>query len=75
MNQKVLYENNMFWKVFDHGIKDEVQIPGTPIKFEGSMDDVRCSAPVLGEHSAEILKSALYYDDNMIEELKEKNII
>lgn len=73
--QKVLYENNMFWKVFDHGIKDEVQIPGTPIKFEGSMDDVRCSAPVLGEHSAEILKSALYYDDNMIEELKEKNII
>lgn len=49
-----LKERNMLWNVYDSGIAQEIDIPGSPIKFHGAEDCVQKSAPLLGEDSEEV---------------------
>lgn len=71
----LIRDNSMLWTVHDHGIDADIQIPGTPIKFIGSKDDVECSAPLLGEHTEEILKDYMDMDEQAIASLKARNVI
>lgn len=73
--QEIIKDRNMLWEVHDHGIDEDIKIPGTPIKFHGSKDDIESSAPVVGEHTAEILSEMLSYSDDEIQTLKENHVI
>lgn len=61
--QDILRQRNMLWKVRDTGIGEEVEVPGTPIKMHGCVDQVMRSAPVVGEHTDTILRDVLHMDE------------
>lgn len=58
----------------DHPVSGKLKVPGIPIKLSHTPGDIRRTSPGLGEHTDEILKEILYYDDNKIRELKKENI-
>lgn len=47
-----------FWKTVDHPTEGKLRTPAFPINFSETPADIRRHAPVLGEHSVEILKEA-----------------
>jgi crotonobetainyl-CoA:carnitine CoA-transferase CaiB-like acyl-CoA transferase len=49
--------------------KDEIPIPGMPIKFDTSEDPEITQSPKVGEHTSEVLKTICNYSDARIEEL------
>lgn len=53
----------------------KVKFPGNPIKLSQTPPDTSTRAPMLGEHTEEILKNILCYNDETIKSLKQKNII
>lgn len=50
------------------------QIPNTPVKMTKTQGGIRAPAPLLGEHTEEILK-AFGYSEAAIQDLEEKNVI
>ena len=46
----------------EHPQAGSVKTLGSPVKFHGSPSGVRCAAPMLGQHSREILREAGYSD-------------
>ena len=58
----------------DHPIEGKLKVPGIPIKLSETPGDIRMTSPLLGQHTEEILKELLNYDDAKIEELKKDNI-
>lgn len=59
-----------FWKSIDHPTEGKLRTPAFPIAFSESPADIRRHAPVLGEHSVEILKEA-GLDDSAIDAMIE----
>ncbi|MBF8984212.1 CoA transferase [Lutibacter sp. B2] len=57
-----------------HPVAGTLKIPGIPIKLSATPGDIRMPAPILGEHTDEILKELLSYDDANISKLREENI-
>jgi crotonobetainyl-CoA:carnitine CoA-transferase CaiB-like acyl-CoA transferase len=57
-----------------HG-RDEIPVPGLPIKFAGSEDPEVIPAPLLGEHTDEILAEMLGYDEERIADLRERDAL
>lgn len=49
--------------------RDEIPVPGMPIKFSGSEDPEVVPAPDLGEHTSEVLKELADYSDEELAEL------
>ena len=47
-----------FWKSMDHPTEGKLKTPAFPISFSESPADIRRHAPVLGEHTVEILQEA-----------------
>lgn len=64
---------NMLIEV-DHPVAGKIRIPGNPIKLSDSVDKVQRPAPVLGQHSEEVLQQ-LGYSAERIAGLKNKHII
>lgn len=58
----------------DHPVEGKLKVPGIPIKLSETPGDIRMTSPLLGQHTEEILKELLNYDDKKIEELKKENI-
>ncbi len=58
----------------DHPVAGKLKMAGIPIKLSDTPGKIRRSAPVLGEHTEEILRELLDYDDEKINSLKDKNI-
>lgn len=52
--------------------REEVPVPGMPIKFDGSADPDVTQAPLLGEHTAEVLAELTDYDSERIERFLEE---
>ena len=50
------------------------KVPGTPIKFSRTPSEVKDAAPLLGQHTNEILKS-IGYSDSQINKFKQAGII
>lgn len=72
---ELIKSRNMLWTVHDHGIGEDILIPGTPIKFHGSEDEARFSAPVLGENTKEILIDLVGYSEKKIKQLQKDAVI
>ena len=59
----------------DHPVVGAVRYPGNPLKLSATPPRVYRRAPLLGEHSAEILKERLGYSDSDIAQLKDNGVI
>ena len=59
----------------EHPIAGTIQLVGSPIHLSETPAQVRFPAPLLGQHSAEILKSVLNYSPEHIEALKREKVI
>jgi crotonobetainyl-CoA:carnitine CoA-transferase CaiB-like acyl-CoA transferase len=57
-----------------HG-RDEIPVPGLPIKFAGADDPDVVPAPLLGEHTDEVLAELLGYDEERIAALREQDAL
>lgn len=51
--------------------KDEIPVPGRPIKFSAADDPAITPAPALGEHTVEVLKEVAGYSDDQISALRD----
>jgi crotonobetainyl-CoA:carnitine CoA-transferase CaiB-like acyl-CoA transferase len=58
-----------------HARLGPMQVLGRPIKFPGSVQAPLEAPPVLGQHTAEILRRELNYPDEKIRDLSERGII
>lgn len=53
----------------------QVKIAGSPFRMSNTPGQVYSHAPLLGEHSIEVLRDVLKYSDDSIRVLREKNVI
>lgn len=74
-SQEVLRKRNMLWKIKDTGIGEEIEIPGTPIKMHGCQDKPMRAAPLVGEHTEDLLKNTLHMDARSIDSLRDEGVI
>jgi CoA:oxalate CoA-transferase len=59
----------------DQPVAGKMRIAGSPIRLSETPGEVRFPAPLLGQHSAEILKDLLGLSGEEIEQLREEGII
>lgn len=59
----------------DHPTIGNMRIQGVPVKFTETPGSVDTPAPLLGQHTDEVLKDILGFSDEKISELREKNVI
>lgn len=59
----------------NHPEAGRLMIPGVPIKFSATPAAVSCPAPILGEHTGEILETLLNMGKAEIAELKNKEVL
>lgn len=59
----------------EHPVAGKLKMPGVPIKLSDTPGSVRTPAPILGQHTEEILKEVLGYDDEKIQSLRNSNAL
>ena len=59
----------------EHPAAGTVRMVGRPIKFPGMTQTPLTASPLLGQHTAEVLRQQLGLDDGMIEQLRRDGII
>ncbi|XP_055375249.1 succinate--hydroxymethylglutarate CoA-transferase [Condylostylus longicornis] len=62
-------------KELDHLMDGKVKVVGPPVVYEIAENNARTAPPILGQHTSEILKNVLGYDDIEIKNLKNKQIV
>ena len=60
---------------YEHPEVGKVRLPGNPIKMDGMMEAISNPAPLLGEHTEELLKSLLHLSPKQVKELKDSGAI
>ena len=60
---------------YEHPEVGKVRLPGNPIKMDGMKEAISKPAPLLGEHTEELLKTILKLNSNEVDELKESGVI
>jgi formyl-CoA transferase len=73
LNDPHLREREMVVTI-DHPVRGKFTMPGCPVKLEDSPVEVK-SAPLLGQHNAEVYRQMLGLGDTDLEELKQQGII
>jgi len=58
-----------------HPTAGTIRMAGLPVKFSGTPASIRLAPPLLGQHTAEVLRSWLRLDDSAIDDLKSKGVI
>ena len=58
-----------------HPALGALKLIGTPFKFSGTPTSVRCAPPTLGQHTDEILRDELGYDEARIAGLRQDKVI
>ncbi|OGQ51685.1 MAG: formyl-CoA transferase [Deltaproteobacteria bacterium RIFCSPLOWO2_02_56_12] len=58
-----------------HPTAGTIRMAGLPVKFSGTPASIRLAPPLLGQHTAEGLRSWLRLDDSAIDDLKSKGVI
>jgi formyl-CoA transferase len=59
----------------EHPVAGKMKVIGSPINLSETPAEVRSPAPLLGQHSADILRNVLNYSEDQIESLKKEKII
>jgi CoA:oxalate CoA-transferase len=59
----------------EHKTAGKVRMPGFPVKMEKTPGVIKMAAPMLGEHTAQVLKEMLGYTDEQIDELRKTGTI
>lgn len=72
---ELIKRRSMLWKVYDPAFGREISFPGTPIKMHGCQDKPERPAPLLGQHSEDILANMLHKDKAEISRLKAEKVI
>lgn len=62
-------------KTLKHEVGGEIKVVGPPVVFSGSSNTARTAPPLLGQHTDEVLRDILNYDDKQIEKLRAQKII
>lgn len=73
LNDPHLKERGMIMTV-DHPVRGEFTMPGSPIQLSESPREY-APAPLLGQHTEDVLSSWLGYDAAQIEQLREQGIV
>ena len=58
-----------------HPIAGKLQIAGPPVKMSKTPGNISKAAPMLGEHTEEVLRNLLAYGDEDIQRLKDEGVI
>lgn len=69
------YIQRGYWQEIEHPETGTVKYPGFPFKLHATPNPERVRAPLLGEHTNEILRNELNYSDNDIQALQEQGVI
>ena len=59
----------------EHAQLGKLKQIGIPMKFSDTEPEIRSSPPGLGEHTSEILRTLLGYDDERLRQMKEEGVI
>lgn len=59
----------------EHPVAGKLKMPGVPIKLSDTPGSVRTPAPILGQHTEEILKELLGYNDEQIQKLRDSKAL
>lgn len=62
-------------KTLQHPTAGDIKIVGPPVKYSSGGNEIRLPPPTLGQHTNEILKEILGFDDSEITSLKNAKII
>ncbi|XP_044753050.1 succinate--hydroxymethylglutarate CoA-transferase [Coccinella septempunctata] len=62
-------------QTLNHPKTGEIKVVGPPVKYSDGLNEVRSPPPLLGEHTEDVLKNCLNYDEEKIDYLKRKNVI
>lgn len=62
-------------KSLDHSTGGEIKVVGPPVVYSDSLNTARTAPPILGEHTDEVLKQILNYDEQKIKALRDDKII
>jgi crotonobetainyl-CoA:carnitine CoA-transferase CaiB-like acyl-CoA transferase len=58
-----------------HALSGEITVAANPIKCSQTRAEYRLGPPVIGQHTAEVLRDMLGLDENMIADLAAKGVI
>lgn len=72
---EIIKRRHMLWNVYDPSFGKEISFPGTPIKMHGCEDRPERPAPLLGQHSEEILSHILHKEQKEIDRYKAEKVI
>ena len=71
----IIKRRHMLWEIDAPSIGETVEVPGTPIKVHGCADEPERPAPLLGQHTDQILTDWLGMDTKKIQNLHENHVI
>lgn len=73
-NEQIAWARNMFPEIEDPEV-GKMRFTNSAVKMSETMPEIRCPAPMLGQHNEEILGEVLGYSTEKIESLKAEGII
>jgi len=59
----------------EHPVAGKLRMPGIPVKLSETPGSIRMPAPVLGQHTVDVLEDLLGLTDDEIEQLKAEKVI
>ena len=62
-------------KTLPHSVAGDVKVVGPPVVYSDSANTARSAPPTLGQHTDEVLKIVLKYDEQKIRDLRSKKIV
>ena len=71
----VIKQRNMLWEIDDPFLGEKITVPGTPIKMHGCDDAPQRPAPMIGQHTAELLGELLGTKPEEVERLKAEGVV
>mgnify|MGYP000389059184 CR=1 FL=1 len=63
------------WVEVDHRAAGRHKVPNFPVKFSETLGEVTSAAPMLGQHTREVLKELLGKTDGELDELEKQGAI